>query len=130
MFCSSVFTIDGYEITDLQFCVLLHFKSLDIILGLPALNQLDVLIHPSLNTFTMGGITIKCNRESRRISWMIVDSNKIDQIIVKRARIRRILVMMYFLYLFTFLRIWHPLRANFESSSINTSKHSSRSSKM
>jgi len=45
MFCPSVFTIDGHEFTDLQFRVLSHFKSSDIILGLPALKQLNVLIH-------------------------------------------------------------------------------------
>jgi hypothetical protein len=33
VFCSSVFTIDGHEFTDLQFTVLPHFKSSDIILG-------------------------------------------------------------------------------------------------
>ena len=37
VFCSSVFTVDGHEFTDLQFRVLPHFKSLDIILGLLAL---------------------------------------------------------------------------------------------
>ena len=36
-FCLSVFTIDGHESTDLQYRVLPHFKSPDIILGLPAL---------------------------------------------------------------------------------------------
>ena len=75
VFCPSVFTIDGHEFTDLQFRFLPHFKSFDIILGLPALKQLNVLIYPSLNTFTMGDFTINCNRESRRIFCMIVDSN-------------------------------------------------------
>jgi len=74
VFCPSVFTIDGQEFTNLQFRVLLHFKSSDIILELPALKQLNVVIHPSLNTYTMGDFTINCNRESRRISCVIVDS--------------------------------------------------------
>ncbi len=86
VFCPSLFTIDGYELTDLQFKVLPPFKSSDIISGLSALKQLNVVIHPSLNTFTMGDLTINCNRETRRISCMIVDSYKIDQIIVKQAR--------------------------------------------
>ena len=86
MFRPSIFTIDGYEFTDLQFRALPHFKSSDIILGLPALKQLNVVIHPSSNTFTMGDFTINCNCESRRISCMIVDFDKIDQIIVKQAR--------------------------------------------
>jgi hypothetical protein len=43
VFCPSVFTIDGHEFTDLQFRVLPHFKSSDIILGLPALKQLNAL---------------------------------------------------------------------------------------
>ena len=44
-----------------------------------------MIIHPSLNPFTMGDFTINCNRESRRICCMIVDSDKMDQIIVKQA---------------------------------------------
>ncbi len=69
-------SIDGHDFTNLQFRVLPHFKSSDIILGLPALKQLNVVIHPSLNIFTMGDLTINCNREPRRISCMIVDSDK------------------------------------------------------
>jgi len=34
----------------------------------------------------MGNFTINCNRESRRISCMIVDSGKVDQVIVKHTR--------------------------------------------
>jgi len=37
VFCTLVFTIDGHELIDLQFRVLPHFKSSDIILGLSAL---------------------------------------------------------------------------------------------
>jgi hypothetical protein len=76
----------GHEFIDLQFRVLPHFKSSDIILGLPALKQLNVAIHPSLNTLTMGDFTINCNREARRNSCTIVDSDKMNQIIVKQAR--------------------------------------------
>ena len=86
VFCPLVFTIDGHEFTYLQFIVLLRFKSSDNILGLPALKQLNVVIHPSLNTFTLGDFTINCNRESRRISCRVVDSNKMDQRIFKHAR--------------------------------------------
>ena len=75
MFCPSVFTIDGHELTNLQFGLLSHFKSSDIILELPALKHLGVVIHPSLNTLNMGDFTINCNRDSRRISYMIVDSD-------------------------------------------------------
>ena len=85
MFCPSVFTIDGHEFTDLQCRVLSHFKSSDIILGFPALKQLNVVIHPSLNTFTMGDFTINRNRESRRISCMVVDFDNMDQIMLKEA---------------------------------------------
>ena len=35
--CPSAFSIDGHEFTDFQFRVLPHYKSSDIILGLPAL---------------------------------------------------------------------------------------------
>jgi hypothetical protein len=59
-------------------------------LGLPALKQLNMVIHPSLNTFTMGDFTINCNRETRRISCKIVDSDKMDQIIVKQTRNKKV----------------------------------------
>jgi len=113
----------------LQFRVLLHFKSSDNILGLPALKQLNVVIHHILNIFSMGDFTINCNRESRRISCIVVDSDKMNQIIVKRAKIKRILVMS-FLYLFTLLRTWHPLRVILEISFIKNSNNSSRSLRM
>ena len=45
-----------------------------------------MIIHPGLNTFTMGDFAMNCDRESRRISCMIVDYDKIDQIVVKQAR--------------------------------------------
>ena len=45
-----------------------------------------MVIHPSLNTFNTGDFTINCKRKSRRISCMIVESDKIDNIIVKQAR--------------------------------------------
>ena len=82
VFYPSSFSIDGHEFTDLQIRVPPHFKSSDIILGLLNLKQLRVAIHPSLRTFTMVDFTINCNRESRRISCIIVYSYKIDQIIV------------------------------------------------
>ena len=85
--CPSVLTIDGHDFSDLQLRVLPHFKSSDIILGLSTLNQLNVVIHPRyLNAFTMGDFTINYNRESRRVSCMIVDSHKMDQIMAKQAR--------------------------------------------
>ncbi len=53
VFCPSVFSIDGHEFTDLQFRVLSHFNSSDIISGLLALKRLGIVIHPSSNTFSM-----------------------------------------------------------------------------
>jgi len=50
------------------------------------LRQFGVVIYPSLNTLTMGDFTINCNRESRRISYMLVDFDKIDQKFFKHAR--------------------------------------------
>ena len=86
MVCLLAFSITGHEFTDLQFRVLPHFKSSDIILRLTTLKQLDVVIYSSLNAFTMGDFTINCNRESYRISCMIVDYDRMDQIVVKQAR--------------------------------------------
>jgi hypothetical protein len=86
LFCPTTFTIDGHDFTDLQFRVLPHFKGSDIILGLPALKKLEVSIHPSLDSFTVGDFTVQCNRESRKISCLIVDTDKMNQIITKQAR--------------------------------------------
>ena len=87
LFCPTIFTIDGHEFIDLQFRVLPHFKGSDIIiLGLPALKKLEVAIHPNLNSFTMGDYRVQCNRESRIISCLIGDIDKMNQIIVKQAR--------------------------------------------
>ena len=83
MFCPSLFTIDRHEFTDLQFRVLPHFKSSDIILGLTALKKMDVVVHPSLNAFTMEDFTIHCNRELSRIFCTIIESGKMIKIIVK-----------------------------------------------
>ncbi len=71
LFCPTVFTIDGHDFTDLEFRVLPHFKEPDIILGL------------NLNSVTMGDYTVQCNREARKISCLIVDTDKMYQIIVK-----------------------------------------------
>ena len=71
---------------DLQLSVLPHFKGSDIILGLPALKKLEVAIHPNLNYFMTGDYTVQCNHESRKISCLIVDTDKMKQIIVKQAR--------------------------------------------
>jgi hypothetical protein len=86
VFGPTVFTIDGHEFTDLQLRVLPHFKGSNIILGLPASKKLEVAIHLNLNCFTMGDYTIQCNHESRRIYCLIIDSDKMNQIIAKQAR--------------------------------------------
>ena len=86
LFCPKVFTIDGHDFTDLHVRVLPHFKGSDIILRLPALKKLEVAIHPSLNSFTMGNYTVHCNHELCKISCLIVDTDKMNQIIVKQAR--------------------------------------------
>jgi hypothetical protein len=97
--CLSIFTIDRHEFTDLQFIVLPHFKSSDIILGLPVLKQLNVVIHPSLSTFTMGDFTINFKRETRRISCMTVESDKMDQIIVKQSRNKKDPSVVFLIFL-------------------------------
>jgi hypothetical protein len=87
MICPTVFTIDGHdEFTDLKFRVLPHFEGSDIILGIPSFKNLEVAIHPNLNSFTMGDYTIQCNRESRRISCLIVDTDKMNKTIAKQSR--------------------------------------------
>jgi hypothetical protein len=86
VFCPAVFTIDGHDIIALQFRVLPHFKGPDILLGLSSLKKLKVAIYSNLNSFTMGDYIVQCNRESRRISCLIIDTDKMNQIITKQAR--------------------------------------------
>ena len=68
-------------------------------MGLPALKKLEVAIHPNLNSVTMGDCTVRCNRESRRISCLIVDTDNIDQIIAKQARNKKDLVDVFLISL-------------------------------
>ena len=123
------FTIDGHGFTDLQFRVLSRFKSSDIILGLPALKQLNVVIHPRLNTFTMGDFTINCNRESRRMSCMIVNSHEMDQIIVKQARNKKSLSDIFLISLH-FAENLASIKSGFGEQFINNSNNSSRNLQM
>jgi hypothetical protein len=86
LFCTTASTIDGHEFGDLQLSVLPHFKGSNIILGLPALKKLIIILHPSLNSFTMGDYTIQCNHEARGISCLIADTKKMSLIIPRLAR--------------------------------------------
>ena len=129
-FCPSAFTIDKHKFTYLQFRVLPHFKSTYNILGLQAFKQLDVVIHPSLNTFTMGNFTINCNRESSRISCMIVDSEKMYQIIVKQARNKKNPNDVFLISLHFAEDFGHPIRVILKSSLTTNSNNSSRSLRM
>ena len=98
-------------------------------MGLPALKHLGGVIHPSLVTFSMRNFTINCIRDSRRISFMIVNSDKMDQIIVKQARNKKDPSDVFVMSLH-FAEDWHPLRVPLEISLINTSNNSSRSWRM
>jgi len=129
VFCPSVFTIDGHEFIDLQFRVLPHFKNSDIILGLPTLKQLNVVIHPSLNIFTMGDFKINCSRESRRISCMILNSDKVDQIIVKQAGNKKNPSDVFLIFL-QFAEDFASVKSDLEISLINNSNKYSRSLRM
>ncbi len=86
IFCPTVFTIDGHNFSGLEFRVLPHFKSADIILGLTSLRDLDVTIHPSSNEFTVKNVTVCCHREPLRISCVLVDTTKMEKILVKQSR--------------------------------------------
>ena len=127
LFCPMGFTIDGHVFTDLHFRVLTHFKGSYIILGLPALKKLEVAIHPNLNSFTMGDFIVQCNRESRRISCLIVDTDKMNQIIAKQARNKKVDV---FFSPYISLKNSQLLKVILENKLTNNSKISSRSLRM
>ena len=55
-------------------------------MGLPALRDLDVTIHPSSNEFTVESPTVACHREPRRTSCLSVDTAKMDKILIKQSR--------------------------------------------
>ena len=63
------------------------------------MKQLGVVIHPSLKTFTVGNIATNYNYESRRISYLIVDSAELEQIIIKQVRNKKNLGDVFLLYL-------------------------------
>ncbi len=63
-----------------------HFKSSDIILGLSALRDLDVTIHSSSNEFTVKNATVVCHREPRRIICILVETSKMDKILIRQSR--------------------------------------------
>jgi hypothetical protein len=68
---------------------------------LSALKQLGVVIHPSLDRFTMVTFGVNYNRDSCRASCINVDYDKMNQIIVKRARNKKnssdvLLISLYF----------------------------------
>jgi hypothetical protein len=93
IFCPLSFGIEGSDYQNLQFRVLPHFKSSDFILGLPALRDLDAIIHPSANEFTIANLdksgqraSVPCHTEPRRIGCMIVDTNKMEKILIKQSR--------------------------------------------
>jgi len=60
---------------------------------------LEVAIHPNLDFVTIGDYTVQCNRESRRISCLIVDTGKINQPIAKQARNKKNLVDVFLISL-------------------------------
>ncbi len=100
IFCPSSFDIEGLDYSNPQFRVLPHFKSSDFILGLPALQDLDMIIHPSANEFTIAKLdksgqraSFTCHSEPRRIGCMIVDSGKMEKIIIKQSRNKRLPLM-------------------------------------
>jgi hypothetical protein len=129
LFCPTVFTIDGHEFTDLQFRVLPHLKGSDIILGLPALKKLEEAIHPNLNSFSMGDFIVQCNRESRRISCLIVDTDKMNQIIAKQTRNKKYQAVVILISLFL-LKKSQLLKVILENCLTNNSNISLRSSRM
>ena len=129
VFRPTIFTIDGHEFTDLQFRVLPHFKGSDSILGLPALKKLEVVIHPNLNSFTMGDYTIQCNRESRRISCLIVDTDKMNKLIAKLTRKNKDSVDVFLISLH-FTEELASVKVILENSLTNNRNMSSRSLRM
>ena len=68
-------------------------------MGLLALKKLEVVIPPNLKSFTMEDYTIQCNRESSRISCLIVHADKMNQIIGKHARNKKDLVDVFLISL-------------------------------
>jgi hypothetical protein len=99
VFHPTVFTINGHEFTYLQFRVLRpHFKDSYNILGLPALKELNVVSHLIPNSFTMGDCALHCDRESRGISCLLVESNNMYQIIVRQARNKKNPIYIFLIY--------------------------------
>ncbi len=63
------------------------------------MKKLNIVIHSSLNSFSLGDFTIQCDRESRKVSCFFVDTNKMNQIIAKQARNKKDLMDVFLISL-------------------------------
>ena len=86
IYCPSLFTVGTESFTGMEFRVLPHFKGSNFILGLPAMKLMNMVIQPSMNSFTIGMNVVNCKAEPRRVSCMVVDSDKMNKIIIKQSR--------------------------------------------
>ena len=86
VYCPSTFTVRSDSFIGIEFRVLPHYKGSEFIIGLPAMKLMNMVIQPSLNSFTFGMNTVNYKAEPRRFSCMIVDSDKTNQIIIMQSR--------------------------------------------
>jgi hypothetical protein len=80
--------IHQIKFSSLTFTVLPHFKCVDFSFGLPALKTLQMSIQPSNNSVVINDRSFPCESQPRRISCLLVDSSKMQEILSKAARNR------------------------------------------
>ena len=67
--------------TGLKLTFLSHLKCLEFIFGLLAMKVLNMSIQPSNDLVLIGDMTFSCESQPRRVSYLLVDSYKMQKIV-------------------------------------------------
>ena len=89
IFTPETLMIDGIDYAGIQFRVLPHLKCADVILGLPAQRELDMIIRPKDNMISIKGIDILSKAEDRKVQCHIIDLDKLEQVVRKASRSKK-----------------------------------------
>ena len=61
----------------------------DVILGLPAQKELDMIIRPKAKTISLNGAEIPCTTEDRRVSCFLLDGDKMEKVMNKASKSKK-----------------------------------------
>ena len=81
--------INNKNYSNIQFRVLPHLKCADVILGLPALKDMDMTINVKKKTVNLGGVEVPCTQEDRRVTCFLLDGDKLAKLVAKANRSKK-----------------------------------------